>query len=248
MVRGFRKLLWLELKIFVREPLGLIGTVAIPVVLFLILGKSLGRSMDRSASLATFVGTNLPILASVMIAFSAVLSLVTIISIYRESGILKRLRATPLRPHTILGAHVILKLGLTAVTLTLMILAGRRFYPTDLETNLPSFTLALLLSTLSICSIGFIIASAVPTARFAQPLGGIILYPMLAISGLFTPVEKLPAVWRGIANVLPVTHAVSLLRGIWEGGAWSAHLPQVGALLLTLALCTAIASKIFRWE
>ena len=50
-----------------------------------------------------------------LIAISAVLSLVTIISIYREGGILKRLRATPLRPQTILSAHVLVKLLLTAV-------------------------------------------------------------------------------------------------------------------------------------
>ena len=62
---------------------------------------------------------------------SAVLSLVAIIAIYREGGILKRLRATPLRPHTILPAHVLVKLLSTAVTLAMMILAGRRFYPVD---------------------------------------------------------------------------------------------------------------------
>ena len=43
-----------------------------------------------------------PVFAAMLIAISAVLSLVTIISIYREGGILKRLRATPLRPQTIL--------------------------------------------------------------------------------------------------------------------------------------------------
>ena len=53
-------------------------------------------------------------LVAVFIAINAVLSLVTIISIYREGGILKRLRATPLRPHTILSAHVLVKLLFTA--------------------------------------------------------------------------------------------------------------------------------------
>ena len=56
------------------------------------------------------------------------LSLVTIISIYREGGILKRLRATPLRPHTILTAHVLVKLLLTALTMTLMIVAGKQYF------------------------------------------------------------------------------------------------------------------------
>ena len=76
---------------------------------------------------------DLPVFGALLIALSAVLSLVTIISIYREGGILKRLRATPLRPHTILTAHVLVKLLFTAVTLALMMLAGRRYYPVDAD-------------------------------------------------------------------------------------------------------------------
>ena len=101
---------------------------------------------------------------------SAVLSLITIIAIYREGGILKRLRATPLRPWTILTAHVLVKLLFTAITLILM-LAGRASATIRSEPICRSsaFALALLLSTLEILSIGFLIASLVPTARFAQP-------------------------------------------------------------------------------
>ena len=58
------------------------------------------------------------------------------------------------------------------------------------------FTIALLISTLSILSIGFIIASIVPTARFAQPIGAVILYPMIGLSGLFVPIDSLPPVLR----------------------------------------------------
>ena len=76
-----------------------------------------------------YVSVDLPIFASLLIAASAVLSLVAIIAIYREGGILKRLRATPLRPHTILTAHVLVKLLFTAITLAVMVLAGRRYYP-----------------------------------------------------------------------------------------------------------------------
>ena len=80
-----------------------------------------------------FVSVDLPVLASLLIALSAVLSLVTIIAIYREGGILKRLRATPLRPHTILTAHVLVKLLFTALTLIAMWLAGRRYYPAPID-------------------------------------------------------------------------------------------------------------------
>ena len=69
-----------------------------------------GKVASASLTASSFVGVGLPVLASVLIAVGAVLSLVTIISIYREGGILKRLRATPLHPETILSAHVIVKL------------------------------------------------------------------------------------------------------------------------------------------
>jgi ABC-2 type transport system permease protein len=249
MLRGLWKLSWIELKIFLREPLGAFGTIGFPVLLFVVLGRLAGRKLDPSSLAASgFIQVGLPVLASLLITISAVLSLVTIISIYREGGILKRLRATPLRPQTILTAHVLVKLLLTAATLALMVLAGKRYYPVGVHAPLFGFTIALLISTWSILSIGFVIASIVPTARFAQPIGAVILYPMIAFSGLFVPVETLPPVLHAVARVLPLTYAVSLLAGIWNGDAWSAHWGDIVALVVTFAVCTALSAKVFRWE
>jgi ABC-2 type transport system permease protein len=249
MLRGLWKLTWIEIKIFLREPLGAFGTIGVPVLIFLVVGRVVGRGAAPSSFAANgFIRVGLPVLASVLIAISSVLSLVTIISIYREGGILKRLRATPLRPQTILTAHVIVKLMLTAATLALMVLAGKRYYPVGVQVPFFSFTIALLISTWSILSIGFLIASIVPTARFAQPIGAVILYPMIGLSGLFVPIESLPPALHALARVLPLTYAVSLLQGIWNGDAWSAHMGDIAALVLVFLACTALSAKVFRWE
>jgi ABC-2 type transport system permease protein len=249
MLRGLWKLTWLEIKIFMREPLGAFGSILIPVLVFLVVGRIMGSGRSPSSlAESNFMQTGLPVLASVLIAINAVLSLVTIISIYREGGILKRLRATPLRPQTILSAHVIVKLLLTAATLALLVLAGKRYYPVGVHAPLFSFTIALLISTWSILSIGFLIASIVPTARFAQPIGGFIMYPMLGICGLFAPIALLPPVLRAVAKVTPLTYAVSLMEGIWRGEGWAAHVGDVAALVLVFAVCTALSAKVFRWE
>ena len=249
MLRGLWKLTWIEIKIFLREPLGAIGTIVIPVLMFLVAGRVVGRRIPpTSLAASSFVTVGLPVLAAVLISVGAVLSLVMIISIYREGGILKRLRATPLRPHTILTAHVIVKLLLTAATLTLMVLAGKRYYPVGIHVPLLGFTMALLISTCSILSIGFLIASIVPTARFAQPIGAVIMYPMIAVSGLFVPVESLPPTLQAVAKVVPLTYTVSLLEGIWRGETWWAHKGDVAALVLVFFVCTALSAKVFRWE
>ncbi len=249
MMKGLWQLTWLEIKIFLREPLGAIGAVLVPVALFVVLGRTLGGRMpSMPAGQPSMMNTGIPVLVSLLIGINAVLSLVTIVSIYREGGILRRLRATPLRPHTILTAHVLAKLAFTLVTLAATVLAGRRFYPANVDAPLFSFAIALLIVTISILSIGFVIASAVPTARFAQPVGALVFYPMIALSGLFFAVDTLPPMFQWVARLLPLSYAVSLLRGIWLGEAWSAHLVDLGALAIVFAVCTAISARVFRWE
>jgi ABC-2 type transport system permease protein len=249
MLRGLWQLTWLEIKVFVREPLGVIGTVGVPVVIFVLFSRLVSsRVRPGSAAAPAVFSSDLPILAAVLIAASALLSLVTIIAIYRENGILKRLRATPLRPLTILTAHVLVKLLFTAVTLGLLFLAGRRFYPVGADVPLVSFALALLFSTVCVISLGFLIASVVPTARFAQPVGAMLVYPMLGISGLFVPLESLPPLLQSAANVLPFTYVVSLLRGIWQGNGWFTHGGDVAALALMFVVFSAVSARVFRWE
>jgi ABC-2 type transport system permease protein len=245
MLRGFWKLTWVEIKIFVREPMGFVGTLAVPVVLFLILGRTLGVGRPGPAALdrAPF---NVAILSALTISVGAAMSLVTIMAIYRDGGILKRLRATPLSPLTILGAHVVVKLAFTVVSLVLLVAVGRRVFPGAMAVPLASFSAALLLSTLSILSLGFVIASVVPTARFAQPIAAAVMYPMIGLSGVFFPVTRLPRGLRIVALGLPTTHAVALMQSIWDGAGW--QWVDAAALAIVFALCTAVSTKIFRWE
>lgn len=245
---GLGSLTWLELKIFLREPMGAFGTIGVPVLAFIVLGRVLGRLEDRAPRFDQAMRDDLPIFVIVLLVLSSVLSLTAIISIYREGGILKRLRATPLEPITILTSHVIVKLLLSGLTLSLLVLAGRRIVTGPLEVRWSSFLPSLGLVALSLLSIGFVIASIVPTARFAQPLGSVLLYPPIAISGLFFPLERLPTGWQTVAKLSPLTHAVELLRGTWNGGPMLENGVAIAVLVLNLVLCTAIASRIFRWE
>jgi ABC-2 type transport system permease protein len=248
-LRGLWRLTWLEIKIFLREPLGAIGTLVFPVLIFVLFGKmGGGRPSGPGQRMPSFVGADLPIFVSIMIALSAVMSLATVVAIYREGGILKRLRATPMRPHTILTAHVLVKLVFTLATMLALIVAGRRILPPQLDAPILSFSLAVLFSTLSILALGFVLASIVPVARFAQPIGALLFYPMLGLCGLFFPVEALPPTLRMIARALPLTYAVSLMKGIWRGEGWLAHGSDVGALVLTMVVCIALSAKWFRWE
>ena len=248
MLRGLWRLTWLEIKIFLREPLGAIGSIVIPVLMYVVLGRVTGGGVPSDPQAREFVSVGLPVLVAVLIVLNAVVSLIAIISIYREGGILKRLRATPLRSSTILSAHVLVKLIFTALTVALMVLAGRRYYPVDLDIPVMNVALALLISLFSMMAMAFLIASLVPTARFAQPIAGAIFYPMIGLSGLFYPIALMPPLLRTVAPFLPLTAVISLLRGMLTGDPWSAHTTDLAALGLIFAVCTAISARVFRWE
>jgi ABC-2 type transport system permease protein len=75
MLKGFWKLTWVEIKVFVREPMGLVGNLVIPVVVFLVLGRILGGTRLDVASVNP-APVNVPILAALFIAIGSVFSLV----------------------------------------------------------------------------------------------------------------------------------------------------------------------------
>src|SRR6185436_14693588 len=125
---------------------------------------------------------------------------------------------------------------------------GRRFYPVPLHAHFAGFALAVVVTTVAILCMGFIIASMVGTARFAQLVSSAIFYPMLVVSGMFVPLSSLPRPLELLGRVLPMSHAVALLRGAWVGASWISLLPHLGALALTIAICLVLTTRVFRWE
>ena len=247
MLRGLGKLTWIEIKIFLREPLGAIGTIVVPVLVFVVVGRVI-TAKAQSPSMSSFARVGLPVMVSILIVISTVLSLVTIISIYREGGILKRLRATPLRPQTILSAHVLVKLLLTAASLLLMFLAGKRYIPPGVHPPIVLFRYCADNQHLEPPVDRFCHRQHCSYREICAADRSVVLYPMVGLSGLFVPVASFPPAIRALAHASPMTYAVSLLQGIWVGDAWSAHLGDVAALIVFFLLFTAVSVKIFRWE
>jgi len=71
---------------------------------------------------------------------------------------------------------------------------------------------------------------------------------MIGVSGVFVGIESLPPVLHTVARILPLTYAVPLLQGIWNGDPWSGHVGDVTALAVVFIVCTALSAKAFRWE
>jgi len=167
---------------------------------------------------------------------------------YREKGVLRRLRTTPVSPLVVLAAQVIVVFAMTALGMLLLIAAGTLVYHVRFGGNAFSLLAGFVLSSLSFFGLGFILAGIMPTVRNAWIVGMVLMYPMMFLSGAFFTVELLPAAVQRVSEFLPLTYVVNLLGGLWTGEPWGDHLLDVGVLAGMLLLGIIISVKTFRWE
>ena len=242
------KYTWTEIKLYLREPMGAFFTLAFPLMMLFLFGSIYGNQPSDIFNGYGSVDISVPAYTAMIIGTTGILGLSITMATYREKGILRRLRVTPLRPHVILISQVVVIFLMTTAGMLLLILAGKLVYNLRFDGNALSVALGFVLSSLSFFSLGFVLASVMPNARTAQVVGMVIFYPMLFLSGAGMPLEILPQGVRNISKFLPLTHVVTLLRGLWTGDAWSLHLTEVWVLLGLLAAGVLISAWTFRWE
>ncbi len=247
-MRGLWQLTWIEIKLFLREPAAAFFTLVFPLMVLFIFGSIYGNEPTPFFGGYGTVDVSVPAYTAMIIASSGLIGLTIVIAMYRERGVLRRLRATPLRPQTILSANVIVSFLMTALGMALLVIAGKIVFGLRFAGDLVSVFAAFTLSSLSFFALGFVLAGLAPTARTAQVAGMVLFYPMLFLSGAAVPLEVLPQTIRQYAQFLPLTHVVTLLRGMWIGESWNQHGMEVGILAAVLVIGVAVSMKTFRWE
>jgi ABC-2 type transport system permease protein len=247
-MKSLFKMTWMETKLFLREPVGAFFTLVFPLMMLFLFGSMYGNTPQPMFGGQGTVDISVPSYTAMIIATSGLMSITITMAAYRENGVLRRLKTTPLSPLTILFAQVIVVFCMTSLGMILLIVAGKLVYNLRFEGNVLNIITAFVLSSLSFFGLGFILAGLMPTARTAQIVGLVILYPMLFLSGAGFPRELLPETIRKISAFLPLTYVVTLLRGLWIGDAWDQHITEVIVLTAMLILGVMISFKTFRWE
>jgi ABC-2 type transport system permease protein len=242
------KMTWIEAKLFLREPVGAFFTLVFPLMMLFLFGSIYGNIPSQYFGGRGTVDVSVPAYTAMIIATTSLVGLTITMASYREKGILRRLRTTPVSPLVVLLAQVIVLFLMTALGMLLLVVAGRLVYQMRFDGNAFSVLVGFILCCLSFFAIGFVLAGLMPTARTAQVVGMVILYPMLFLSGAGFPRELLPETILKISRFLPLTYVVTLLRGLWIGDAFSLHLSEVFVLLGILVLGVLISIKTFRWE
>ena len=243
-----RKILAVECKLFLRDwPSGLF-TLLLPVGLLLGIGQipDLGEP-DPELGGRRFIDAQLP--ASMILlamATSAFTVLPAALATYREQGVLRRMSTTPVHPSRLLGAQLLLNLGVGVLGAVLVVVSGRLVLGSQIPGRLLGFVLVLLLGAAALLALGLVIASVASSGKNAPSIGSAVMFPLLFLGGMWVPREIMPDALRTVSDYSVVGPFVNALRDTWAGD-W----PQpfhVAVMAVGLAVFSGLAVRLFRWE
>lgn len=245
--RSFGRMTWIQLKLYSREPIAFFFTLIFPVLLLamygIIWGNAPGSGYYQDYG---YIDMQLPALTAVIIGTVGLMSVPVSVATNREQKILRRFKATPMRPLTYIAADVAVNYLVALVGMAAVIVVGALVFNLRFAGSLPAFFVGFTLATLAFIAIGYIVASLAPTARVAQVVGQLIFFPMMFLSGATLPLFLMPEGVQQVAQWLPLTQLVVLLQELWLGVGW--NMTAVFVLLAMLIVGTLVSARLFRWE
>ncbi|HEY76016.1 MAG TPA: ABC transporter permease [Thermoflexia bacterium] len=247
-MRGLTKLTLVQMKLYLREPVAAFFTLFFAPLMLLLFGFIYGNDPVPIFGNRGMMDVSVPAYMALIIATVGLMAVPIGTASRRETGVLRRFRATPLRPTAYLISEVAVYFGMTLLGVLLLIAVGRAVYDVRFEGRLLDVIVGFALASASFLTTGYLIASLAPTARVAQVVGMIVFYPMIFLSGATIPLQVLPETVQNVARFIPLTYAVRLLQGLWFGDPWGDHLREVAALTGLLVVGGIAAARTFRWS
>lgn len=238
----------IEFKLILRNFFSVFFAIFFPVSMLLIFGEIYGNEPSE------FYGGKgaMDILVSsyicMVMAVTGIMSLPLTVAQYRERKILKRFRATPIKEMDILFSQMLANILLTLFGIVALVIVAILRYNIKLYGNVFVVIIAGTMVMLCMYAIGLMIAGVSKNGKSATSIAYIVYFPMLMLSGATMPLEMFPKSIKTVANILPLTHGVKLLRGVWHNESILNYKLEVAILLGVSIVATGFAIKFFKWE
>jgi ABC-2 type transport system permease protein len=231
-----------------RNPQSRFFTVALPIIFLVIFVSVFGNNtLKNGLKASTYY---VPGIAALAVIASSFLNLVIAITAQRESGVLKRRRATPLPAWALIAGRTLTAVVVSLAVVTVLLLIGHFAYGVELPTQtLLAVALTVVIGSIAFCCLGYALSTAINSEDSAQPTVQAIMLPLYFISGVFIPNINLPTWLQDAAKIFPVQHLASGLHHALaptttgSGIAWS----DLGVLAFWGAAGLAIALARFTW-
>lgn len=247
-MKAFSAMLKTEIKLSLRGMDMFIFAICLPVIVIIIMGVVFGNKPAFDGSTYSFLEQSFGAVASIAICAGGVMGLPLVVSEYRSRKILKRFKVTPTSPALILAVQLVIYALYSLVSLILVYTVSAIFFGFQLYGSWLQFLGAYLLVMLSMFSIGLLVGGIAPNNRIASVIASLLYFPMLIFSGATLPYEVMPMALRRVADILPLTQGIKLLKAASLGLPIGSVFVPVLVMIAIAVICTAVALRFFRWE
>jgi ABC-2 type transport system permease protein len=234
-----------EARLTVRDRGTLLFALLLPTGLLLGLGAAPAlREPSQDFGGMRFIDYFAPSLVVMIVAIMGISALPTAIATYRERGMLRRMRTTPVHPAQLLGAQLLVSLATSVIATLLVIVLGRLVYGVPLPEHPFGFAIAFVLGMGAVFAIGMLVAARAPNTRVATGFATVVFMTVMFFGGVYVPRFLMPDVIVRVGEYTPP--GVQSLLDSWNGTA-----PAVGPLLImsvTALVFGAVSARVFKWE
>lgn len=233
---------------FMRNRQSRFFTIVLPVLFLVIFVSVFGNdTLKNGVKGSTYY---VPGLSAMGVIAASFVNLVISVTAQRESGVLKRRRATPVPAWVLIAGRALTAIVVALAVMTVLLLIGRFGYGVRLPTHtLPGVVVTAVVGAISFCVLGYAFTTVIKNEDAAQPMVQAAMLPLYFISGIFIPNVNLPTWLRDVAEVFPVQHLADGLHHAFDpathgiGLVWS----DIGVLVLWAFGGLAVALLRFRW-
>ncbi len=247
-MKRFLELTKVEFKLLTRNIPSMFFALIFPSLTLLMFGGMYGNKPSPYLNGHGAVDLGVPAYTGIVIAVAGLMNLPLTISNYREKKVLKRFMATPMSARDVLVSRIVVNFFMTIVGMAILIIVGKAFFDLHFMGALLPISIAFVLSTLSIFSLGLLIASLSPNSSATTAIAYLIYFPSLFLTGATTPIEIMPKAMVNISKAIPLTYAVDLLKAAWLGKDLLNYKLDIIVLIAVLVVSTTVSVLMFRWE
>lgn len=244
----FLTMLKTELKLSFRGMDMIIFAVCMPVVVVIVLGIIYGGKPAFDGADYTFLEQSFGAVSTIAVCAGGVMGLPLVISDYRQKKILKRFKITPSSPVLLLSVQVAIYMIYSLIALVLIYLVSVLLFGMKLRGAFLPFMGAFFLVMISMFSIGMLVGGVSPNTKIASVLASLLYFPMLIFSGATLPYEVMPAVLQKLADLLPLTQGIKLLKAASLGLPAENVMASLAVMAVITVVCGGISIRFFKWE
>lgn len=247
-MKSFCTMLKNELKLSLRGIDMIIFAICMPVVVLVLLGIIYGSKPAFEGASYSFLQQSFGALCSIAICAGGVMGLPLVVSDYRSKKILKRFKVTPVSPAQILLVQVCIYAIYSLVSLILLYVTAALFFSYVFLGSWLHFMAGYLLVMLSIFSIGVMVGGLAPNTKIAGVIASVLYFPMLIFSGATLPYEVMPAALQKVADIMPLTQGIKILKSASLGLPIDSMVWPLAIMACLAVVCLGISIRFFKWE